>query len=569
VRPESDAILKARRGPSLLTLKVCRSGKCFRLVAGKGVSASKRGDGLSLLDAWRFILIRFLPAVLAVVLFAGCAGGRSMLPGMAPQTLDGMRTSHAGKFTRLKSQPPVPMAMEWLMTDGSVLAQSAYSWNAFYRYVPDAEGNYNDGTWSQAATLPSGYAPLYFAADVLADDRLAISGGEYNNGGNYHLQLVNLGAVYDPVKNTWTAIGHPPLWKWIGDSPSSVLPDGRMLVGDKLHVWDAYVDPKTLLWKSIGHTGKADFNAEEGWTLLPNGTILTADVKDAPNSEIYNPATGTWKSAGSTIVDLHSPSPYHSCLTYGPLPKDCYLPPGEIGPAILRPDGTVFYTGSYTATYGAGHTAIYNTKTSTWAKGPDFPNGDNAGDSFAALEPNGNVLVVGVSGTLYEWNGSTLTQVNGTSYAGPPLLLPTGQVMMLGSTVVLYTPPGSSKASWAPTIKSYPTSVTGGQTYKITGTQFNGLSQAMSYGDENQNATNYPLVRITNNATGHIFYARTHNHSTMGVATGSKIVSTSFDVPSGISPGASTLEVVANGIASKAVNLRVSIGRNHWLTRRR
>jgi hypothetical protein len=458
------------------------------------------------------------------------------------------------------------MAMEWLMTDGSVLAQSSYSWNTFYRYVPDAEGNYGDGKWSQAATLPSPYAPLYFAADVLADDRFAISGGEYNNGGNYNLQLINLGAVYDPVKNTWTAIGHSSLWKWIGDSPSSVLPDGRMLVGDKLHVWDAYLDPKTLLWTSIGDTGKADFNAEEGWTLLPDGTILTADVKDAPNSEIYTPATGTWKSAGSTIVDLHSPSPDHSCLTYGPSPKDCYLPPGEIGPAILRPDGTVFCTGSNTATGGAGHTAIYNTKTGTWAKGPDFPNGDNAGDSFATLEPNGNVLVFGVSGTLYEWNGSTFTQVNGASYAGPPLLLPTGQVMMLGSTVVLYTPPGSSKAGWAPTIKSYPTSVTGGKTYKITGTQFNGLSQAMAYGDENQNATNYPLVRITNNASGHVFYARTHNHSTMGVATGSKIVSTSFDVPKGISTGASTLEVVANGIASKAVNLTVSIGRNHSLT---
>ena len=34
------------------------------------------------------------------------------------------------------------------------------------------------------------------------------------------------------------------------------------------------------------------------------------------------------------------------CLQYGPKTKDCYLPPGEIGPAILRPDGTVFDTGS-------------------------------------------------------------------------------------------------------------------------------------------------------------------------------------------------------------------------------
>jgi hypothetical protein len=465
------------------------------------------------------------------------------------------------------------MVMAWLMTDGSVLTQSGYSWNSFYRYVPDAAGNYSDGTWSQVASLPAGYAPLYFAADLLADGRLVISGGEYNQGGSYDLQLVNLGAVYDPVANTWTALGHPPRWKWIGDSPSSVLANGRLLVGDKLHEWDAYVDPKTLKWKSVGETGKADFNAEEGWTLLANGTILTADVKDAPNSEIYNPKTAAWKSAGSTIVDLHSPSPYKTCLTYGPKqPKDCYLPPGEIGPAILRPDGSVFYTGSYTSTYGAGHTAIYystGSKAGTWAKGPDFPNGDNAGDSFAALEPSGDVLVLGVSGTLYEWNGSTFSQVNGASAQEPPLLLPSGQIMMLGNTVVLYTPPGSPQSSWAPTIASYPSSIAPGTTYKITGTQFNGLGQAMSYGDENQNATNNPLVRITNNTSGHVYYARTHDHSTMGVATGSEAVSTYFDVPSSVGTGASTLEVVANGIASKAVNVSVSATRRRTLTIRR
>ena len=47
----------------------------------------------------------------------------------------------------------------------------------------------------------------------------------------------------------------------------------------------------------------------------------------------------------------------------------------------------------------------------------------------------------------------------------------------------------------------------------------NGFSQAAAYGDELSAATNYPLVRITNTASGHVVYARTHNHSTMGVAT--------------------------------------------------
>jgi hypothetical protein len=70
--------------------------------------------------------------------------------------------------------------------------------------------------------------------------------------------------------------------------------------------------------------------------------------------------------------------------------------------------------------------------------------------------------------------------------------------------------------------------------------------------------TNYPIIRITNTATGHVFYAKTHDFSTMGVATGTKVVNTQFDVPSTIETGASSLEVVANGIASTPVNVTVN-----------
>jgi hypothetical protein len=84
------------------------------------------------------------------------------------------------------------------------------------------------------------------------------------------------------------------------------------------------------------------------------------------------------------------------------------------------------------------------------------------------------------------------------------------------------------------------------------------LSQAASFGDEDQTATNYPLVRITNQATHHVFYAKTHDHSTMAVATGNAIVSTNFDVPAKMETGASSLVVVANGIPSKAVSITVN-----------
>ena len=123
---------------------------------------------------------------------------------------------------------------------------------------------------------------------------------------------------------------------------------------------------------------------------------------------------------------------------------------------------------------------------------------------------------------------------------GRLLVLPTGQVLYTNgyNYVEIYTPAGTPNSSWAPTITNSPAQVDpGGTNYQLTGTQFNGLSQAVSYGDDYQAATNYPLVRITNNATGHVFYARTHDHSTMAVATGSTPVSTEFDVPAGIEAG--------------------------------
>ncbi len=501
----------------------------------------------------------FTYAAIVAVFMAGCHGsGGSLTPpvsGPAPFGQSLIDQALQPGLAPLRSQPPVAMQLSFLMTDGSVLAQSNQDNAAWYKYLPDKNGNYSDGTWTQVARLPQGYGPSAFSSAVLADGRLLISGGEYNSPGNYNLQLTNLGAVYDPIQNTWTKLGHPTGWQWIGDSPNSVLPGGKFFMAQKLTKAGAELDPKTLQWKIVGTAGKSDFNAEEGFTLLPNGTVLTADVKNAPNSEIWNPGTGQWKSAGSTIVDLHSPTDIQGCLTYGPKPQDCYYPPGEIGPSILRPDGTVFYFGSYTASGGAGHTAIYNIATGTWKAGPDFPNDDNAGDSFAVLLPSSDVLVLGSSGTMYLYDGKQFTNVG--SVSGAPLLLPTGQVLMVGSTDVLYTPAGKPQASWAPTISSVPATVTRGQTYTVTGTKFNGWGQAMSFGDEYQNATNYPLVRIKNVATGHVFYARTHDHSTMAVATGSKPVSTHFDVPANAETGASTLVVVANGIASAPKSITV------------
>jgi hypothetical protein len=459
----------------------------------------------------------------------------------------------AQTWTPLTHQPSFRASTALLLTDGTVMVH-AYEGTDWWRLTPDNTGSYVNGTWSKLASLPAGYSPLYYASAVLPDGRVVVEGGEYNfTGGPVWTAL---GAIYNPVNNTWTPIAPPVGWDNIGDAQSVVLPNGTLMMADPFDTRAALLNASTLTWTPVG-TGKADAHDEEGWMLLPNGKVLTIDANntaDLTHSEIFNPTTGVWSSAGSTIVKL----------------PDTFVDGSgshELGPAVLRPDGTVFATGA------TPNTAIYNSSTGVWTAGPTFPNGLDICDGPAALLPNGNVLadtspgIFNPGSQFFEFNGSTLTAVSNPpnasfdySFEGRMLVLPTGQIFFTDGSfdVEIYTPSGTYQTGWRPTITSVPASVQAGTpNHSISGTQFNGLSQGAAYGDDAQSATNYPLVRITNNATGHVVYARTHGHSTMGVATGSATVSTQFDLPAGMETGTSTLVVVANGIPSAPATIQV------------
>jgi hypothetical protein len=484
----------------------------------------------------------------------------------------------ARTLTPLINQPPNGITFTMLLTDGTVLAQDGLYYYMWWKLTPDINGSYVNGTWTQLASLPETYSPYAATEAVLADGRVLIVGGEYSNfllGEPF--TLTNQGAIYDPRTDTWSSLAAPPGFNFIGDSPSTVLADGRFLLGDKLTKQVSAFDSLTMTWTNLGSTGKNDFNAEEGWTLLPDGKVLTLDVLDAPRAEEYSAWQQAWLALPNVPVDLHSPTTEVGCIPYGPLPSECYYPPGEIGPAILRPNGTVFATGSYAnadptfSPSSAGHTAVYDTNTHTWTQGPDFPIvtdvncyytcgaiGDNASDNWAVLLPNGKVLVEGVF-YGYEFDGKQfVATVPESVYMGSLTVLPTGEVLFGGfspggAPTQTYVSPGRPDPAWAPVIAWVQDfyGLQPGSTYRVWGFQFNGLSQAQAFGDEFSASQNYPLVRITNKTTHHVFYARTHDHSTMGVATGADLVWTNFDVPQQIESGPSRLEVVANGIASE------------------
>jgi hypothetical protein len=344
----------------------------------------------------------------------------------------------------------------------------------------------------------------------------------------------------------------------------------------------ALLNPAALTWVATG-INKFDSNNEEGWTLLPDGKVLTVDAyvpipptqydPTGTKSELYNPTSGAWRSGGSTVVQL-----WDSTAACGGFTNATTF---EVGPAVLRADGTVFYTGADTCPNGAGNTAIYDSYEREWRAGPTFPevNGVadiNIADGPASWEPNDKVLMMASPSFgnppsfFFEWDGKRLKQVPGPpnapmdgSFFGNMLVLPSGQILLtdFSGDIELYNPTITEEdrefqRDIAPVVYYVTHEMARGGSNKIYGIRFNGVTQGAAYGDDAQAATNFPLVRITNLKTSHVFYSRTHDHSSMAVAS-DDLVWTHFEVPANQETGPSKLEVVANGIASRPVFVEI------------
>ncbi len=481
--------------------------------------------------------------------------------GIAVLVLAAVGAASAQTWQPVQNVPNIGAGAMTLLTDGRVLVHDESgnpgTWQNWWTLTPSSTGSYANGTWAQVASLPSSYGPLYFASAVLPDGRYVINGGEYNNGND---AWTKLGAIYDPVANTWTSVTPPSGWNSIGDSPSAVLANGTYMLTSCCDTQKqaALLNPSTLAWTSTG-TGKFDIYDEEGMTLLPGGNLLDVDAyvfqynSAGKNWETYNPGTGAWTSQGSTPEQY-----WDSAANCGGSGRATY----ELGPAVLMPNGTVFQTGANSC--GAGHNGVYTVSSNSWAEAPDFPGTFDIADGPGALETNGNVIVFaspgfgGIGGQMFEWNGNALSTLpnppNGptdSSYYGHLLMLPTGQIMFtdFSNDVELFTSAGSQYSGWNPTVVLTSATIQGGTTIKLSGFKFNGASQNNAYGDDFQDASNYPIVRFTSQSTGNVYYARTHDHSTMAVGyTGPTY--TSVDVPSAPT-GEYNLQVVVNGIASQ------------------
>ena len=484
-------------------------------------------------------------------------------------------------WTPLTNPPPFGTPGTMLLeSDGTVLVHdepdnnATGGTNAWYKLTPDASGSYVNGTWSQIASMPAAYTPLYFASAILPDGRMIVEGGEYIGD---NAVWSNQGAIYNPVTNTWTSVAPPPGWTNIGDAASDVLPDGTFmlqhpcqtcLTNPDLTVDDALLNARNLTWREVPAAGKNDPNDEEGWTLEPSGQLLTLDTWVSPQTQLYNPGTESWSFAGNTAENGNPVNPF---------------PVVEIGPQIEMPGGDVFVVGAGSSTQepptpcttdADTQTALYKFKAGTagtWLPGPEIPpiDGQEYGstDGPGSVLPDGNVLFDAsacVYNTpthffVYDASSNTISQIpdapnapNDTSYNTRMLALPNGQVLFNDGSnqMEVYTAGGTPNPAWRPSITWLnSTALAPGRTYTLSGIQLAGLDQGAAYGDDVQDNTNFPIVRITNSATGVVTYARTSDWTSVSVAPGTRS-STQFTLPPGTPKGPGTLVVIANGIAS-------------------
>ena len=133
--------------------------------------------------------------------------GRPKPSGQAADFHPADSASSSSPWTALKNAPPFGTPGTMLLeSDGTVLVHNepdnntTGGTNQWWKLTPAANGSYVNGTWSQIASMPSDYAPLYFASAVLPDGRMIVEGGEYNGD---NAVWSDQGEIYNPVTNTW------------------------------------------------------------------------------------------------------------------------------------------------------------------------------------------------------------------------------------------------------------------------------------------------------------------------------------------------------------------------------
>ena len=175
-----------------------------------------------------------------------------------------------------------------VLPDGKVLVAGGVELASAELYDPVT------GAWTSTGSMG---APRYGQAiTLLPNGKVLVAGGATSPVGSPSFLLASA-ELYDPVTGTWTATG--TMVSKFSESPATLLPDGRVLVGG---FPPELYDPGTGSWTAAGGP------VISGWhgaaALLTDGRVLVLgaavpgqDVASETAAAVFDPVTGSWSTA--------------------------------------------------------------------------------------------------------------------------------------------------------------------------------------------------------------------------------------------------------------------------------
>jgi uncharacterized delta-60 repeat protein len=353
-----------------------------------------------------------------------------------------------------------------LLPNGSVLMAGGSTLTSVELYNP-ASGTFSGtGPLSVARTFPT--------ATLLTNGKVLVVGGSDSGGSNN----LNSAELYDPASGTFSPTGSlSTVRRW---HTATLLPNGKVLIAGGVSPGSTSAelyDPVSGTFSAAGFlvTARSAHTA----TLLPNGKVLLAGGTGGTSAELYDPATGTFSATGPLVT----PRSFHT--------------------ATLLPNGKVFIAGGFG---GVASAVLYDPASGTFSATASL--GTARGLHTATLLANGKVLIAGgsnggpalPSAELYDpATGTTSATGPMTSgrYQHTATLLANAKVLMAGytSSAELYDVGDGYLDARRPVISGTPTSIIQPAVIALTGSNFEGDSEASSSGTNNS-ATNYPILQL-------------------------------------------------------------------------
>jgi N-acetylneuraminic acid mutarotase len=175
-----------------------------------------------------------------------------------------------------------------LLRNGRVLVMGGVASNGAWRVTAEYYDP-SSGNWVSAGSMS--IARTGHTATLLQNGKVLVVGGNGQDG---------LAELYDPANGTWAPTGSMSARRW--GHRATLLQDGKVLVTGgatgALASPEIY-DPATGEWSAAG--SMVEQRPSHTATLLANGKVLVAaggNFDSVTTAELYDPVTGTWTRTG-------------------------------------------------------------------------------------------------------------------------------------------------------------------------------------------------------------------------------------------------------------------------------